>query len=587
MLDALRALGCAIEQRRRRDRTVHRPRRRGSRCAQAELLPRQRRHRDAAAGRGAGAARDAQGGDFELRGVAAHARAADRRPGRCAAAARLRDRLPRRDGYPAAAHARPPAARCTLDAPIRVRGDVSSQFLTALLLALPLAAARSAIVIEVDGELISKPYVEITLNLLRALRHRRSRSDGWQRFTIPPGSRYRSPGSIHVEGDASSASYFIALGAIAARRRAGAHRGRGRATRSRATSASSTRRRRWARSVAGGAGWLEVRARRAGRCRPSTLDCNHIPDAAMTLAVMALYADGTDAADATSPAGASRRPTASPRWPPSCASSAPTVDEGADFLERRRRRAAGAPAAIDTYDDHRMAMCFSLAAFNAGAACRCASATRSASPRPSPTTSRRCSASAAADAARDPGDHGRRPDRVGQGHAGLRAWPRALGYHHLDSGALYRATALAAHATPASPPTTSTALAGAGRALRLRFDGGRVLLGGATSPTRCAPRRSARSPRGSRRCPRCARRCSRCSWRSAALPGLVADGRDMGTVVFPDAQLKVFLTASAAERAERRHKQLISKGISANIDDSSRRPRGARRARLESQPSRP
>ena len=52
----------------------------------------------------------------------------------------------------------------------------------------------------------------------------------------------------------------------------------------------------------------------------------------------------------------------------------------------------------------------------------------------------------------------------------------------------------------------------------------------------------------------------------ARLPGLVADGRDMGSVVFPDAGLKVFLTASTGERAERRHKQLISKGISANID---------------------
>ena len=61
------------------------------------------------------------------------------------------------------------------------------------------------------------------------------------------------------------------------------------------------------------------------------------------------------------------------------------------------------------------------------------------------------------------------------------------------------------------------------------------------------------------------------------LPGLVADGRDMGTVIFPDAQLKVYLTASAAQRAERRHKQLISKGISTTLDSSSRRPGSARR----------
>lgn len=120
------------------------------------------------------------------------------------------------DGYPPLrlAHGQgvPPLA---LGAPIRVRGDVSSQFLTALLMALPLAAGAQPIVVEVVGELISKPYIAITLQLLArfgiAVSH-----DNWQRFTIPAGSRYQSPGSIHVEADASSASYFIALGALAA-----------------------------------------------------------------------------------------------------------------------------------------------------------------------------------------------------------------------------------------------------------------------------------------------------------------------------------------------------------------------------------
>ena len=101
-----------------------------------------------------------------------------------------------------------------LDAPIQVRGDVSSQFLTALLMALAPGASASDIVIEVVGELISKPYIEITLNLLARFGIQ-VRRDGWQRFTIPAGSQYQSPGEIHVEADASSASYFIALGAIA------------------------------------------------------------------------------------------------------------------------------------------------------------------------------------------------------------------------------------------------------------------------------------------------------------------------------------------------------------------------------------
>ncbi|TAF75101.1 MAG: bifunctional 3-phosphoshikimate 1-carboxyvinyltransferase/cytidylate kinase, partial [Curvibacter sp.] len=99
-----------------------------------------------------------------------------------------------------------------LDAPIKVRGDVSSQFLTALLMALPLVASKD-IVIEVVGELISRPYIEITLNLLARFGVQ-VRRDGWERFTIPAGAKLRSPGDIHVEADASSASYFIALGAL-------------------------------------------------------------------------------------------------------------------------------------------------------------------------------------------------------------------------------------------------------------------------------------------------------------------------------------------------------------------------------------
>jgi 3-phosphoshikimate 1-carboxyvinyltransferase len=108
-----------------------------------------------------------------------------------------------------------PAAGWPRSSPIRVRGDVSSQFLTALLLALPLVASRRPVVIEVDGELISKPYIDITLKLLARFGIDVQR-DGWSRFTIPQGSAYRTPGALHVEGDASSASYFVALGAIAA-----------------------------------------------------------------------------------------------------------------------------------------------------------------------------------------------------------------------------------------------------------------------------------------------------------------------------------------------------------------------------------
>jgi len=197
-----------------------------------------------------------------------------------------------------------------LDKAIEVRGDVSSQFLTSLLMALPLAAARD-VVIDVVGELISKPYIEITLNLLARFGVQVQR-DGWQRFTIPAGSRYQSPGEIFVEADASSASYFIALGAVATLANGqksikiggvGADSIQGDIRFIDAAQAMGAQ-------VRSGPNWLEV-SRGAWPLKAITLDCNHIPDAAMTLAVMALYANGRRGSP-TSRAGASRKPTASP-----------------------------------------------------------------------------------------------------------------------------------------------------------------------------------------------------------------------------------------------------------------------------------
>jgi 3-phosphoshikimate 1-carboxyvinyltransferase len=179
-----------------------------------------------------------------------------------------------------------------LQEPIRVRGDVSSQFLTALLMALPLVAERD-IRIEVVGELISRPYIEITLKLLQRFGID-VRREGWERFTIPAGSRYQSPGEIHVEGDASSASYFIALGAIAAASPGhpgieilgvGAASIQGDIRFVEAAEMMGAR-------VASTPNSLRI-SRGAWPLKAIDLDCNHIPDAAMTLAVMALYADGT------------------------------------------------------------------------------------------------------------------------------------------------------------------------------------------------------------------------------------------------------------------------------------------------------
>jgi len=147
-----------------------------------------------------------------------------------------------------------------------------------------------------------------------------------------------------------------------------------------------------------------------------------------------------------------------------------------------------------------------------------------------------------------------------------------LGWHYLDSGALYRLTALAAarHGVALDDPAGLARLASA---LDVRFevdaDGERILLDGAPVGN---PLRSEATGAGASRVAalpevRAALLERQRAFRAA--PGLVADGRDMGTVVFPDAEVKIFLTASAEARAERRYKQLKEKGIGANLPDLS------------------
>lgn len=256
-------------------------------------------------------------------------------------------------------------AQIRIDAPIRVRGDVSSQFLTALLMTLPMATAASGrIEIEVVGELISKPYIEITLNLLARFGITVERQ-GWERFILPAGAQYRSPGEIYVEGDASTASYFLAAGAIGG----GPLRVEGVGMASiqgdvRFADALN----RMGANVMAGDNWIEVRGteRDDGRLHGIELDCNHIPDAAMTLAVAALFAEGTT----TLTNIASWRVKETDRivaMATELRKLGATVEEGADYLRVTPPASADAwrtPAeGIDTYDDHRVAMCFSLAAF--------------------------------------------------------------------------------------------------------------------------------------------------------------------------------------------------------------------------------
>ena len=188
------------------------------------------------------------------------------------------------DGYPPF-EIRPGSIR---DHPIvRVRGEVSSQFLTALLMALPLAGRQ--ITIEVLGELISKPYIDITLSLLAQFGVQIQRK-GWASFSIGAGSKLVSPGEIFVEGDASGASYFLAAGAIGGGpvRVEGVGRSSIQGDVDFANALSQM-----GAQISMGEHWIEAAAPTSGPLRAFDLDLNAIPDAAMTLAVTAMFAQGT------------------------------------------------------------------------------------------------------------------------------------------------------------------------------------------------------------------------------------------------------------------------------------------------------
>ena len=239
-----------------------------------------------------------------------------------------------------------------MTSPVAIRGDVSSQFVSALLMALPLAAAN--VTLGIKGELISKPYVEITLNLMRRFGVDVER-DGWSRFTIPARARYVSPGTIVVEGDASSASYFLAAGAVGG----GPVRVIGVGTRSiqgdvRFADVLAA----MGASVDSGEDWIEVRG--GDPLKGIDADFNMIPDAAMTAAVVALFAEGPT----TLRNIASWRVKETDRivaMATELSKLGAVVDQGRDWL-RIVPPAKLQAATIDTYDDHRMAMCFSLAA---------------------------------------------------------------------------------------------------------------------------------------------------------------------------------------------------------------------------------
>lgn len=245
-------------------------------------------------------------------------------------------------------------ARSLSGARVAVRGDVSSQFLSGLLMAAPMVAPPGGLRIGVQGTLISRPYVQMTIALMQRFGVVVQEDRG--EFVVPAGI-YRSPGRFVVEGDASGASYFLALGAIAGGpvRVEGVGRDsvQGDVRFADALAAMGAR-------IEVGEQHITARAPEGGRLRGIDADFNHIPDAAMTIAVAALFADGPS----------TLRNIGSWRVKETDRIAAMTaelrklgaeVEEGTDWL-RVTPPATWREAAIDTYDDHRIAMCFSLAA---------------------------------------------------------------------------------------------------------------------------------------------------------------------------------------------------------------------------------
>ncbi|MBK9577341.1 MAG: 3-phosphoshikimate 1-carboxyvinyltransferase [Fibrobacterota bacterium] len=235
----------------------------------------------------------------------------------------------------------------------RIKGSTSSQFLTGLLMAAPLSP--EPLEIEVEGDLISKPYIEITLRLMQLFGVKVDR-DGYRLFSVQP-SNYLAPGVVQVEGDASSASYFLGWGALGGKVRVlgcGQNSVQGDAAFSDVLAKMGAQ-------VTKGPDWIECASPLQGRLRGIDIDMIDMPDAAMTLATLALFADGPTAIRGIG----SWRVKETERVVAvrdQLRKLGATVDEGPDWIRITPPGRLIENVEIETYDDHRMAMAFSLAA---------------------------------------------------------------------------------------------------------------------------------------------------------------------------------------------------------------------------------
>ena len=464
---------------------------------------------------------------------------------------------------------------------LRVRGNVSSQFLTGLMQVAPLLAVQwgRPVEIEVEGPLISRPYVDLSIHMLAQFGVRVEEPVSGQ-FRIHPAQAtigLQAPGQLKVEADASSASYFLAAGLLGGGpvrvEGVGKDSPQGDVQFAHALSQMGA-------AIVWGDDFIEARAaglNNQGRpvVRAVSLNANAIPDAAMTLVAVALYA----------PAGATTRLEGIGSWRvketdriAAMANEARAlgaiVVEGPDFIEVTAP-AQLTSASIATYDDHRVAMSFALASFeHLGDNCTKAAATNSQQAGRSlmiqdpgcvaKTYPEFFEAFADVCAQAVPVIAIDGPTASGKGTVAALLAQR-LGFHYLDSGAIYRLLALASQDQGLAEDDEQGLVACAGQ-MQLQFQADCVFLGG--KDVSLAIRAEAIGNRASRLAalPRVRQALLRRQRDFARPPGLVADGRDMASVVFPHAQLKIFLTASAEVRAQRRYNQLKEKGIPTTLE---------------------
>ncbi|XP_058084869.1 3-phosphoshikimate 1-carboxyvinyltransferase 2 [Magnolia sinica] len=243
---------------------------------------------------------------------------------------------------------------------VKLSGSISSQYVTALLMAAPLALGD--VEIEIVDKLISVPYVEMTLKLMERFGVTAEHSGSWDRFLVKGSQKYKSPGNAYVEGDASSASYFLAGAAVTG----------GTVTVEGCGTSSLQGDVKFAEvleKMGAKVSWTEnsvtvtgpsLDPSRKKRLQAIDVNMNKMPDVAMTLAVVALFADGPTAIRDV----ASWRVKETERMIAICTELrklGATVEEGPDYCIITPPEKLNVTA-IDTYDDHRMAMAFSLAA---------------------------------------------------------------------------------------------------------------------------------------------------------------------------------------------------------------------------------